>query len=180
MPDFFAPKPQLTAELVETAFRAVGAKLQQQGLAGEILVVGGAYMMLVANARAVTHDVDAYFMSDRAAMLRAATAVAHDLGLQETWLNDAVHIFLGRRPDRSSVISRYPGLTVYAPAAEYVFALKCLAARPGTPDAEDVAILGHQLGISTYVEALAVLERELPSALSTDRVRRALADVFPP
>jgi hypothetical protein len=49
---------------IEVYLREVGAYLHEQGLTGEILLLGGAYMTLVPQQRGATRDVDAYFASN--------------------------------------------------------------------------------------------------------------------
>src|SRR5207244_8558828 len=46
---------------IEGYLREVGRHLHAEGLTGEILIVGGAYMTLVLRKRDATKDVDAYF-----------------------------------------------------------------------------------------------------------------------
>jgi len=46
---------------IEADLRAVGAELAHQGLIGEIVLAGGAFMTLVLRSREATLDVDAYF-----------------------------------------------------------------------------------------------------------------------
>ncbi|MBX6773534.1 MAG: hypothetical protein IRY83_17585, partial [Chloroflexi bacterium] len=56
-----AHRGPLSRAEIERYLRRVGSYLDEQGLIGEILLVGGAYMTLVLRQRDSTRDVDAYF-----------------------------------------------------------------------------------------------------------------------
>ena len=55
----------------------LGQELQKHQITGEILLVGGAVMLLKVQNREVTKDIDAYFKPEQANVIReAARAVA--------------------------------------------------------------------------------------------------------
>jgi len=79
---------------IRRAFGALSCELGDSGEKGEIVVIGGAALVLLFEARESTKDVDAYFLSPKASTMRAAIArVAERLELPEDWMNDAAKGF---------------------------------------------------------------------------------------
>ena len=150
---------KLTRDQIETYLREVGAHLDAQSLIGEILITGGAFMTLVLKSRPSTKDVDAFIASDATAMRAAVAAVAKRHHLPETWLNDAVKGFLYTQP-ATRMWAQYPGLRIFVPTTDYIFAMKADAARP--EDRDDLLVLKRTLGLETLHEALAIVEQYIP------------------
>ncbi len=65
MPAGSLSRQPMQREEIERALQRLGRLLQTQGLTGEILLLGGAYMTLVLRQREATKDVDAYFVPTR-------------------------------------------------------------------------------------------------------------------
>ena len=160
---------------IEDCLRRVGHYLQADGLTGEILIVGGAYMTLVLRQREATKDVDAYFAAHAEAIRTAAARVARERGLPDDWLNDAVKGFLSVQPD-ATPWAEFPGLRVFAPEPAYVFAMKALAGRP--EDVRDLAALRDVLGLGSAAAALDIVKRYLPERLLGPRVQYLVEDLF--
>ncbi|HLB11739.1 MAG TPA: DUF6036 family nucleotidyltransferase [Dehalococcoidia bacterium] len=160
---------------IERCLRQVGRYLHEQGLTGEILLVGGAYMTLVLQQREATKDVDAYFAAHPEAIREAAARVARENGLPTGWLNDAVKGFLYGQPEMTLWLE-CPGLRVYAPHPSYIFAMKAMAGRP--EDLRDLRGLGDSLGLTSASEALAIITRYVPERLLTPRVQYLIEDLF--
>lgn len=71
---------------IEKYLRMLGQELLQRQVTGEILLVGGAVMLLKVQNREVTKDIDAYFNPEQANTIRdAARAVAAREGLSNYW-----------------------------------------------------------------------------------------------
>src|SRR5437763_14264132 len=82
---------QVNKEDIEKYLRMLGQELQKKQVTGEILLVGGAVMILEVGNREITKDIDAYFDPKYASAIReAATVIAKREGLLSGWLNDAV------------------------------------------------------------------------------------------
>lgn len=150
----------LTRQQIETYLREVGAELEGRSLRGEILIVGGAFMALVLRARTTTKDVDAVVTSDPEPMREAVAQVARRHSLPADWLNDAVKGFIYKKPP-TRLWAEYPGLRVYVPATDYVFAMKAHAARP--EDRTDLLTLRDTLGLRDAEEAIRIVERYVPA-----------------
>ena len=163
---------------IEANLRVLGLRLAAQGLTGEILLLGGAYMTLVIRNREATKDIDAYFASDPSAIRAAAAEVAKERGLPADWLNDAVKGFIHRQPDRTDRWATFPGLNVYAPNPEYIFAMKAEAGRAGSFDFDDLMALRDHLGLTDLAEAMAVVEKYIPANRLSAKTKLTLETLF--
>jgi hypothetical protein len=140
----------LSRSTILTALTQLSEELGRKGVLGEIDIVGGTAMVLAFNARSSTKDVDAIF--EPAAGVRAAAAVvAANMDLPADWLNDS-----GSALD-------LPNLRVQAPAAEYMLAMKVLAARTGAGsaqgDAGDIVFLIRLLGLRDAGAVMDIVRR---------------------
>lgn len=72
----------MTKEDIEHYLRLLGHELQARNTTGNILLLGGAVMLLEVGNRATTQDIDASFEGGNAPMIREAViAVAQREGL---------------------------------------------------------------------------------------------------
>lgn len=151
-------RAQLTRGQILGALRALAAECARRGIAGEICIYGGAGMVLVFDARAATRDVDAVFRP-KAEIMDAAHVVAEQLVLPSDWLNDGVKEFLSHNEELTDggipELEGLANLRVFAPTAEYLLAMKCMAARSEelSDDRGDVQFLVRSLGLTTAEEA---------------------------
>lgn len=137
----------LDAEAIKSALRALSDELHAQQQSGELLLVGGAAMALVYDARPTTKDVDVYIVSpERAAILReAASRVAAKLDLPEDWLNDGAKGYMHpAQPSIGVTVFEGEALVVRALAPEQLLAMKLVAWR-GDVDITDAGVLLAQL-----------------------------------
>src|SRR4051795_12149617 len=80
----------LTADDITNALATLAAELEREEVSAEIVIVGGAALVMLFHARESTKDVDAYFVRPEASVVRAAAErVAQHLDLPSDWLNDA-------------------------------------------------------------------------------------------
>jgi hypothetical protein len=96
---------------IQRNLHLLGAELQQDGVTGEIALVGGAVMLLVIGNRQTTKDSDAYFATNAQAIRDAAQRVAQREHLSPNWLNDAVKGFFYTQPPVTLWLD-YPGIRV--------------------------------------------------------------------
>ncbi|MBI3977900.1 MAG: hypothetical protein HY331_06920 [Chloroflexi bacterium] len=160
---------------IERFLCLVSRYLDERGLTGEILLVGGAFMTLVLRQREATKDVGAYFAAHVEAIREAANCVAREQGLPADWLNDAVKGFLYTQPE-TALWLECPGLRVYAPHPAYIFAMKAVAGRP--EDLRDLRALRDSLGLTSAADALAIVTRYVPERLLSPRVQYLIEDLF--
>ncbi len=150
----------LTTETIRALFVALNDELASRGVLGEVGLCGGAVMCLVFQARNSTKDVDAVFEPTRE-IREAAAIVARDFGIAEDWLNDAAKDFFLSDPPQHEVME-LPNLRVWAPAADYMLAMKCVSARFDSHDRGDVEFLIRHLGLETPTSVFEVICRYYP------------------
>jgi Nucleotidyltransferase of unknown function (DUF6036) len=179
----------MEAEDIERYLAELGAELKNRGLKKpvRILLIGGAYMLLLANAPRSTKDIDIFWLDEdglqRAyAPLRESVQVIkqkHDLDAD--WLNYLAQMLMYDEvivPD-GKLWKRFGPLHVYAPPREYILALKIAAGRD--KDLADCAILLSKTRIRTREQAQQVVERYLlPGGLqkNAESIEHALRWLF--
>jgi hypothetical protein len=157
----------MEAEDIEHYLAELGIELKKRGLKKpvRVLLIGGAYMLLLANAPRSTKDIDIFWLDEDGlqqayAPLRESTqAIRQKHGLDPDWLNYLAQMILFDEvvvPD-GKLWKRFGLLHVYAPTSEYIFALKITAGRQ--KDLEDCAILLPKTRIRTRKQARQVLDR---------------------
>jgi hypothetical protein len=116
-----------------------------EGLALDLLLVGGSVMVLDLSARESTHDIDAValFSTTPATLHRIAARLAAENGWHEDWLNDAAKGFLVG-PTMPKIIFEAPGIRVFRPAYSQLLAMKLCAWRDDV-DISDAALLLSKL-----------------------------------
>ncbi len=158
---------KLTKQQISAAFLALDAECRKLGIAGEICIYGGAQMVLVFDARTSTRDVDAVFRP-KSEILRAVSIVADLIGLPSDWINDGVKGFLSHNEQLTDEpiagLDNLTNLRVLYPTAEYLLAMKCLAARSEevSEDRNDVEFLARRLGLKTEESVFAIIEKFYP------------------
>ncbi len=157
----------MEAEDIERYLAELGAELKNRGLKKRVrvLLIGGAYMLLFANAPRSTKDIDIFWLDEdgfqRAyAPLRESVQVIkqkHDLDAD--WLNYLAQMLLYDEvvvPD-GKLWKRFGPFHVCVPEVEYILALKITAGRQ--KDLEDCAILLPKTKIRTRQQAQQLLDR---------------------
>jgi hypothetical protein len=129
---------ELTRDIIERAFDAMGEMAAQRGLVIEIAVYGGSCLILASDIRGTSGDVDAVFLVKGKAVRRLADDVAR-LGLPLDWINEAVTRMappIGNPEPNLLPFGEYPratnapvGLRVFLPTPAYLLAMKILANR---------------------------------------------------
>jgi hypothetical protein len=74
-------------------------------------------------------------------------------------MNDAAKGFIYKQPP-THLWAEYPGLRVYVPGTDYMFAMKADSARPA--DKKDLIILKNALGLKSAEAAMRIVERYVP------------------
>ncbi len=153
----------LTRPTIVEALGRLSDHLKEQGIIGEISLLGGSAMVLAFQARQATKDVDAVF-APAGAVREGARKVAAELDLPEDWLNDAAKGFLSHRTDfRLLAGLELSNLRVQAPTPEYLLAMKVLAARVGPEgqrgDKQDIAFLIRLLHLESAEEVMTIVQQ---------------------
>lgn len=135
----------LTRSDIVTALRRLGELALERGETFELLVVGGAAMVLAYDARMSTHDVDAIALRSESAHLlrKLVQQVAEELDWPPDWLNDGAKGFLMGLSE-GSVVFAAPGIVIRCPALAQLLAMKLSAWRDDV-DIQDAKRLLREL-----------------------------------
>lgn len=132
-------------------------------------------MVLAYGAERATRDVDALF-EPHGPVLEEAQAVAEELGLGRSWLNEQASVYLASGRDAvAAPVFDHPHLRVQAASAEHLLAMKALAARP--QDLDDLRLLLAHLHLERAGDVLAIVGRVFPEQPIPERTRLAIEDL---
>jgi hypothetical protein len=152
-------------------------KLHDQGLNGEIGVVGGAALCLLFNERVSTKDVDAIF-EPTTKIRQLVKEIAEERHLADDWLNDAVKGFFPDVVPQEQIMYDGDSLKVWVPNLEYLFAMKSLASRADTTDLSDIKLLIKKIPIATFEEAIKILHSYYPKGRISQKTYYFLEELF--
>jgi len=149
----------MTAGEIKQYLREVNDELALQNVLGEICLYGGAVMCLVFKARPATKDVDAIF--EPVKYIRSAiTKIAERHDLRQDWLNLAVKMFVVEH--KKKILFDFPHLKVFIPTADYLLAMKVLAARADTEDVSDIKFLLKELNLKQISQIAELIGKYYP------------------
>jgi len=172
------------------AFGELGRAAWAEGTTIEIAVYGGSALTLIFDWRAATKDVDGVFEGDREIVRRLAGRIAEAHGWPADWLNDGVKGFLSARDNEVGMkllsgefpSADEPGLRVFVPRQEYLFAMKCRAMRLGgvdeNRDIEDIRRLADEIGLRSVEDAVALVGSFYPRSQLQPKVQFGLEEIF--
>jgi hypothetical protein len=165
-------------EQIEFFLEKLSEALERRGVKGEIVLYGGAAMVLALKARPSTKDVDAVFMP-KDLIYQAAKEVEDQYGAPESWLNDAVKEFVSSREEHDPYRD-LPNLRVFTAAPEYLLAMKCMSLRigRGSSDVEDVRFLIHHLDLTSAKDLLDRIEKYYPRNQISPKTQFAVEELF--
>ena len=120
----------LSRAQIENALSQLGRLAVNAQTTIELLVMGGAAMVLGYQARESTHDIDALIVKPQTARLvrEWAATVARSLELEEDWLNDGAKGFL-HGVDVGPIVFQSPGIVVRQVSSVQLLAMKLSAWR---------------------------------------------------
>jgi len=173
----------LSKEEIITALERLGQLAQAQGYNIELMIVGGAAMVLAFDARQSTHDVDVVILNPREARVvrDLAKKVASELDWNEDWLNDAAKGYVVGLSTGQILLSAQ-GIEARAPAIEQLLAMKLSAWRDDVDvsDArrllEELAATGNRDEIWLKVEPYLVRGDELKAHYAFQDLWESLHD----
>lgn len=145
----------------------LGAELKERGIKKPVrmLIIGGAYMLLLANAPRSTNDIDIFWLEEDTfsrtlnPLRESVQAITKRHALNPDWFNYVAQMLMYDEvivPD-GKLWKRFGPLHIYAPTKEYILALKIAAGRE--KDLDDCAILLPQTKITTRQQAKQLLDR---------------------
>lgn len=143
-----------TREEITEALERLGELASAQGVQLDLVMVGGALMVLVYGTRQSTRDVDVTILAPREAgvVRRFAKTVAVEHGWPEDWLNDAAKGYLVGLSEGLVVFSA-PGIEVRTPSVPQLLAMKLSAWRDDV-DISDARRLLQEIGPEAKREAV--------------------------
>jgi len=120
--------------------RRLGELAVTKGVEIDLVIIGGAAMVLGFEARKATKDVDVVIRAPAAAIVRQLAAeLAEELGWSADWLNDAAKGFVGQ-PSAGPILLQAPGIVARTVSVHHLLALK-LAAWRDDVDIDDARLL---------------------------------------
>lgn len=132
-------------------------------------------MVLGFDARPATRDLDAVWQP-HTAVLEEAWAVAGELDLPRSWLNDQASAYLPSGVRSGDAVAFHgAALRVTLTSAELLLAMKVRAARRG--DLADIALLAQRVGLTTAEEVIAHAESVFDEPVS-QRQRMVIEDLL--
>ena len=181
----------MKAEDIENYLSQLGQELLKRGIQEPIhlLLIGGAYMLLLTNTARNTDDIDIFWLEEEEEGLQRALrplqesviAVAEANQIDPNWLNYMTQLLMYDLVivPEGNLWKTFGPLHIYAPPQEYILALKIFAGRD--KDIEDCKILLKQGEISSRQQAQLLLDRYiLPDARqnNTETIARSLDILF--
>lgn len=157
-------------------FDEVREEFSRLGITGEVLMVGGSWMLWFG-LRDSTRDVD----SARRLPVEAAAAIADVAGrhdLAPDWLNDSATAFLPFGFDSTSctVVYASENLTVSTPPPETIFLMKLQ--RASAPDREDMIALWPLCSFDGSDEVIERFESAFPYASKDEYLGSYIDDII--
>ncbi len=164
-------------EEIEANLGHLSDLLGAQEIVGEIVLFGGAAMVLAHKARVSTKDVDAVFVP-KTEVYAAAAEVTRRHGAPEGWLNDAVKGFLSDQAETHPLLD-LPHLKVFVAVPEYLLAMKCMSMRLGKDetDLRDIRFLMRHLGLHRADTVLEIVEEYYPRDQVQPKTRFAIEEL---
>jgi hypothetical protein len=153
----------LAKEEILKYLQELSDELSKENLKGEILVFGGAAMVLAFNARPSTKDVDALFQP-KTKIYELSKIIAARHHLPDDWLNDSVKGFIRTDSFDYKLIIRFNNLSVYVPEPEYLLAMKSISMRLGieSSDVDDVKYLIDYLRLEKLTDIFDIIKKYYP------------------
>lgn len=155
---------------IENYLKELGKELKKRGHGTpmEIILVGGASILINYDFRVSSYDIDAYY-AKASIMKECINAVGDKFGLPNGWVNDdfmKTSSFTPKIIEYSKYYKKYSGvLTVRTVKAEYLVAMKLVSGRKYKKDLSDVA------GI--------IYEQQLAgSSLTYEMIDRAVIELY--
>jgi len=181
----------MQARDIEWHLTQLGQELTDRGVQKPIrvLMIGGAYMLLLAKMQRSTDDIDILWLDEEDAFQRAidelrkgVQAVAEKQQLEPDWFNDMTHLLMYDvvTIPKGTLWKRFGPLHIYVPPKTYILALKILAGR--RKDIEDCRVLLQSVKVKTRPQARRLLNRYVSTAAqatNAEDIEHALEELFP-
>lgn len=144
----------INEEQIKKSLQRLGELAVENGETIELVILGGAVMVLAYQARQATHDVNAVILSPREIrkVREMAVEVAREYHLPEDWLNDGAKGYLvGLSQGR--IIFTAPGIVASSPSVTQLLAMKLSAWRDDVDISDAKRLLQELEGSSDEIWA---------------------------
>jgi len=154
-------------------------EMGKENLKGEILIFGGAAMVLAFNSRPSTKDVDALFQP-KSKIYELSKRIAERHQLSPDWLNDSVKGFINTDSFSYKLFLRYENIAIYVPDPEYLLAMKSISMRLGieSSDLEDIKFLIEYLKIKKLEDIFNLVKKYYSREQIPMKTYYALEEIF--
>lgn len=145
----------------------------------DILICGGASMILAFGQDRMTQDIDAVILNSEVRMdvLNYANQIAKEENLSDGWFNEGAKGFIDLSWNRDE-FTHFSNLNIYSVPAEQLLAMKLSSGRRFGRDKEDAITLMKHLRLNSSEEALEILEKNINGKLLTAKTQYFTLDVF--
>jgi hypothetical protein len=130
------------------------------------MLFGGGALAMRYGARDETKDLDVIFQdSEKELLVKAVAEIGTNHDIEKDWMNDEGKGNVTKEIlENSTVFIELPGLTVLAPSAEAMLAMKVCSMRTtdDSPDINDIKFLIKETSIKTVDEVLDITEKFRP------------------
>jgi hypothetical protein len=179
----------MKSDEIEKYLAELGTELRKRGIKKPVrfMLIGGAYMLLLANAPRTTNDIDVFWLGEDTfqqtlnPLRDSVQTITKRHTLNSDWFNYVTQLLLYDEviiPD-GKLWKRFGPLHIFVPTREYILALKIMAGRD--KDLEDCAILLPQTKIKTDQQARHLLNQYiLPEGQekNAEQIENALHQLF--
>ena len=150
-------------ETLEEALRALVEELVADEAEAKIQIVGAAAVTLQVGRESLTRDIDA-LGSSTPAVRAAAIRIAESRNWPETWINDAVKMYMTHHDtdDDWELRVEEQRVVILVARPELLLAMKLLAGR-GRRDGEDIERLLHACAVTSLGQAQEIFDRYFPT-----------------
>ena len=181
------PPISLNRERLIEALNRLGSRSAERQIVLEVVLYGGAAMILAYSNRDVTKDVDAILKPAESGR-EIAAEVATDLGLDPGWLDEGIRKFLSTDGTFAPLVieeleqAAQRHLKISRASASYLLAMKCRACRPQLPgwpgDLADIEFLLRKMGITTLAQVDEYIGRFYPGDALDARASELVGDIL--
>jgi Nucleotidyltransferase of unknown function (DUF6036) len=157
----------MNSDEIEKYLAELGTELKNRGIKKPVrlMLIGGAYMLLLANAPRSTNDIDVFWLEEDAfqqtlnPLRESVQAITKRHTLNPDWFNYVAQLLMYDEiiVPNGKLWKRFGPLHIHIPTREYILALKITAGRD--KDLEDCAILLSQTTIKTRQQARQLLNQ---------------------
>ena len=156
----------LDKKIMLKSFKRIAEIAKEKNIRFEILIFGGAAMVLSLESRNTTQDIDVKVTGDKNELFSISLDVGEEFGFDPGWLNYAVTMFASKHKEEASILFSSDNFTVMVASPRYILAMKVLALRVNySHDIEDIKFLIKYLTISNMNDLLKIVNEFYPNKI---------------